>query len=140
MDQNALVIDAGYELIRRFHKCVPVKAAFWVKPIDSEQWDLYIASEKIDDANLRSRYSEVLEVVRDVQNPNLDPFQVKLVSADDPIAREVVAIQQRSPVRNIPISYHGTVLGDINIEGGYFYPDLDAPSLVQGEASPNPAQ
>ncbi|CAN5820680.1 hypothetical protein BH23PLA1_BH23PLA1_41720 [soil metagenome] len=100
MDQGPLVtelIDAGAELIREFDKSMPVKAAFWLKASDDEHRYLYIASDRIDDSNPVLAYREVLRLVDQIGSPYLNPFRVKLISADDPLARAALEIQHRFP-------------------------------------------
>src|SRR5438046_2269214 len=103
MDQRPLVneqIDAGAELASRFDKYVPVKTAFWLKPSEESPWSLYIASDQINDTNRALGYSEVLRIAREMHNPYLDPFQVKLIPADDPLAGAVLAFHARYPGRS----------------------------------------
>jgi len=123
MDQRSLVIDqidAGADLVKRFDKHTSVKVAFWLNPTEDGQWQLYIASEEINDTNFDLGYGEVLRLTQEMQNPNIDPFQVKLIGAEDPLARDVLEIQQRFPAK-IPTHYNGPTLGGVSIEAAYFY-------------------
>ena len=124
MDQSTLVteeIDAGADLVNRFDPYLPVKVAFWLRPTDESHWSLYIASDRIDDTNLDLGYAEVLRLAGEMHTPYLDPFQVKLIPADDPLARAVLDVHQRYPGR-IPIRYNGPSLGGLSIDGAYLYP------------------
>ena len=124
MGQATLVIeekDAGKDLIDRMGEIWPIQVAFWLKPAESSQWYLYIVAEGIDDSNVDRGYREVLRRVQDMQTPYLDPFQVKLIKADDPLARAVMEVHHRYPGR-LGINYNGRNLGGMSIEGAYLYP------------------
>ena len=65
MDQGSLVTEdtvEGGELVRRLNQFTPVRAAFWLKESEEGPWYLYIASDKIDDKNLRRNYGVLLRV------------------------------------------------------------------------------
>lgn len=117
-------IDAGAEFVRDFSEYLPVRAAFWVNPAESEDWFLYIASDEIDDGNRAAAYREVLRRLHE-QPQWLDPFRVKLVSSSDPVARQVVEIRDRYPAK-IPTRYHGSSLGGMSIGAACIYPPLPA--------------
>jgi hypothetical protein len=123
MDSQPLVneqIDAGAELVEKFDKWMPVTAAFWAKMADESQWTLFIASKGIDGADVGQGYAEVLRLTKAMQSPYLDPFQVKLVGADHPLARSVVEIHQRYPGAS-PVRFGGPTLGGQAIDGAYLY-------------------
>ncbi|MFI5459631.1 MAG: hypothetical protein ACHRXM_29760 [Isosphaerales bacterium] len=126
MDQGTLVIeeaekDAGRDLIDRISETRPVKLAFWLKPAESGKWFLYIAAEGIDDSNVDRGYKEVLRRVKEMRTPYFDPFQVKLIQGDNPLARAVMEVHQRYP-GSLAINYKGSYLGGMSIEGAYLYP------------------
>lgn len=123
MDQNSLVneqIDAGAELVLRFDKSRPVNAAFWLKLPDDFQWYLYLASDQIDDTNVDLGYGEIVRLVKEMQDPYLDPFQVKLIPTNHPLARAVLDVYKRYPAK-IPTRYNQPTLGDRSIDGAYLY-------------------
>jgi hypothetical protein len=126
MGQGTLVIDesekdAGTELIDRISVTWPVKLAFWLRPADSDQWFLYIAAEGIDDSNKDRGYKEVLRQVKELRTPYFDPFQVKLIRGDHPLAVAVMEVHKRYP-ESLAINYNGRYLGGMSIEGAYLYP------------------
>lgn len=128
MDQNSLVsdqMDAGARFLSEFDKYAPVKAAFWLKTSESNHWYLYIASDEINDTNYDLGYGEVIRLAGKMQDPNFDPFQVKLVGTDDPMARAVLEIQRRYAGK-VPTRYRGYQLGGVSIEEAYLYPPIDA--------------
>ncbi|GAC1470560.1 MAG: hypothetical protein NVSMB9_15760 [Isosphaeraceae bacterium] len=124
MDQGPLVIshiDAGAEFLRRFDQSFPVKIAFWLKGSEGGEWYLYIASEAIDGTNFDLGYGEVLRLTGEKPELGIDPFQVRVVSADDPVARAALDVQNRWPGK-MPTRYHGPQLGGVGIEDSYIYP------------------
>jgi hypothetical protein len=124
MDQGPLVIeeiDAGLELVRAFDQYQPVKTAFWVRASGEEQRYLYIASEQIDDTNFDVAYGEVLRLADRMRIPYLDPFRVKLVGADDPLARAAVDLHKRFP-GSMATRFGGKSFGGLSIDDLYIYP------------------
>jgi hypothetical protein len=133
MGQATLVIDegekdAGAELIDRMSERWPVKLAFWLKPADGDQWFLHIVAEGIDDSNIKQGYEEVLRLALEMRTPYLDPFQVKLIKGEGPLARAVMQVHQRYSGR-VAINYSGSYLGGMSIEGAYLYPVRDSSSV-----------
>ncbi len=124
MDQGPLVreeIDAGAELAREFDKYQPVKVAFWLKASDEEHRYLYIASDRIDATNLDVAYGEVLRLAAKMQSPYLDPFRVKLINAENPLAKAAVEINERFPGR-LATRFGGKSFGGIIVDDVYIYP------------------
>lgn len=131
MGQVSLVneqINAGEAFLHDFNDYVSIAAAFWINPADSEDWLLYIASDEINDANVRVAYGEVLRRIGSNRNQWLDAFQVKLLNSSDPLAAEVVEIRNRYPVNKIPTRYNGSSIAGLAIDGAYIYPPITAPS------------
>ena len=124
MDQASLVIpeiDSGAELVRRLDKYVPVHAAFWVKDSEEGHWYLYIASHQVDDPNLDAAYGEVLRLASEIADPFLDPFQVKLIPASDPLAQAALDVLRSYPAR-IATRFGGRNFGGMSVDGVYIYP------------------
>ena len=124
MDKKPLVseqIDAGERLAREFNKTIPVQAAFWLRERESEEWYFYLASDQINDANSDLAYSEVLRIVPPDQSLWIDPFQVKVVAADAPVAKAALDVMQKYPGQ-IPTRYHGRQFGDLSVDEVYIYP------------------
>ena len=102
MDQDSLVreeIEAGAELVAEFNKYSPVSAAFWLKPVEDDGWTLYIAPDRLDETNFDLGYGEVLRLTQQTRSPYLDPFRVKLIKADDPLAVSARSIHKKYPGR-----------------------------------------
>jgi hypothetical protein len=124
MDQVPLVteqIDAGARFLGEFQKFVPIQSAFWLKNSEEGAWWLYVASDQITDDNFDVAYGEVVRIAGAIQDPNFDLFQVKLIGADDPLAKAVADIRRRYPGR-APIRLHGKTLGGITADEVYIYP------------------
>jgi hypothetical protein len=126
MAQSTLVIEdgekeAGQELIDRLGKIRPVQVAFWLKPAERSRWYLYLVAEGIDDSNVHQGYKEVLRLLQEMQTADIDPFQVRLIKAGDPLVRAVMDVHRRYPGRG-GINYSGWNLGVMSIEGAYLYP------------------
>jgi len=114
-------IDAGRKFLDEFERCVPVRAAFWLKASEDSGRYLHIASDHITDQNIAVAYGEVLRLGAMIQDPRFDPFQVKLIGVDNPLARAVLDIYQRFPAR-IPTRVGSMNFGGSSIEGLYIYP------------------
>lgn len=114
-------IDAGAELAREFDKYEPVKVAFWLKASDEVHRYLYIASERIGDSNSDLAYGEVLRLANKMQSLYLDPFRVKVISAEDPLAKAAVEINKRFPGR-MATRFGGESFGGISVDDVYIYP------------------
>jgi hypothetical protein len=125
MDQEPLVteqIDAGKKFLDAFKKYVPVRVAFWLKPDEDIDWYLHIASDKISFESLPRDYTDVWQATREVDDPNFDPFRVRLIRSDDPLARAALDIYRRYPASRIPTRIQGRSFGGTNVEGVYIYP------------------
>ena len=54
-------------------------------------------------------------------NPYLDPFQVKLIPAGDPLARAALEIHRRFPMPRA-IRLGGQEFGGVGVDGVFLYP------------------
>lgn len=125
MDQELLVeqqIDAGAKFLSEFGKIAPVMIAYWSQDSEDGPWYLHVASEKIDDTSRYDAYGEVNRIARELQDPYLDPFRVKLIGADKPAARALFEYRSRFPAYTLPIRYRGFELGHVGIREAYVYP------------------
>ena len=113
MAQDLLVIeqlDAGADFVLDFNDYLSVSVACWVNPAESDNSFLYVASDEIDDSNFDVAYGEVLRRLSSKRSQWLDPFQIKLISSSDPIARAAMEIRDRFPAK-MPTRYKGSSLG-----------------------------
>ncbi len=124
MVQGPLVIDqidAGARFLGEFEKYNPVQNAFWLKESDEGEWSLYVASDKITDDNFDVAYGEVLRIAGELRDPLFDPFQLKLIGANDPLAKAALDIHRRYPGR-VATHFNGKVFGDLEVQELYIYP------------------
>ena len=124
MDQATLVgpqIDDVTKLVDQLRRDgFDVKAAFWLYTSEADQWYLYIASDEVDQQGLFEAYKAVGRAMRQLPDLRIDPFQVKLVAPDDPVAKAVIDFLAKRQTR-VPARIRGTRLGEILIEDAYLY-------------------
>ena len=123
MDQGPLVseqIEAGAKLASEFDKRTPLHGAFWLKESEDGQWFLYLASDQINDSNFDLAYGEVVRIKGRGPHLWLDPFQVKVIGAENPVARAVLAIQQQFQ-SGAAMRLRNRMIGGINVEEVYIY-------------------
>jgi len=113
--------EAGAELIRRFQEYMPVDAAFWLNPSEEGGWALYIASPQMDVANFDLGFAEILRLVHEMQTPYIDPFQVRLIGSDDPLAKAAIESNRKYP-GPMPTRFRGKSFGAVPVEEVYIYP------------------
>jgi hypothetical protein len=124
MDQKPLVIeetDAGAELVTRFESCMPVQAAFWLRPADENDWNLYIASDQINENAYDLGYGEILRLAQEMRDPNLDPFRVRRIPATSPLAEAARKFNPRFPGK-MATRFQDEEFGGSNVNGVYVYP------------------
>ncbi len=124
MDQGPLVIeqiDAGAKLANEFDRRTPLQAAFWLKESEDGQWYLYLVSDQINDTNFDLAYREIIRLLGRGPHLWLDPVQVKVAGVDDPVAKAVIAIQQKYP-GPFATRLRNRMLGGVSIEEVYLYP------------------
>ncbi|PQO43407.1 hypothetical protein [Blastopirellula marina] len=124
MGQNSLVTDeivAGSEFLHRFNQYMPVKAAFWLQAADSDQPYLYVASDELSDQNFDIAYGEVLRITKEIRSTSyLDPFCVRLIYADNPLAQAAVQIEQDYPAP-LNTRFRGSEFGGVSVDDVYIY-------------------
>lgn len=124
MDQGPLVreqIDAGARFLAEFDKYYPVRAAFWLKESEEGHWYLYVASDRITDENFDVAYEEVLRVAGHLKDPWFDPFQVKVIGAEHPLAQAALERLRHYPGR-MSSRLNGEGFGGVSVEEIYLYP------------------
>ena len=102
MDQGPLVmetIETGAQFLEEFDKKIPVRAAFWIRVSEDDIGYLYVTSDQFNGKSVGAAYAEVLRIAREMQDPNFDPFRVKLIKPDDPLAQAAIEILQRFPAK-----------------------------------------
>ena len=99
---------------------MPVEAAFWLNPSEEGGWALYLVSPKMDLAKYDRGFAEILRLVREMNTPYIDPFQVRLIGSDDPLARAAVEANRKYP-GPMPTRFRGKSFGGIPVEEVYIY-------------------
>ncbi|HET6883670.1 MAG TPA: hypothetical protein VFI31_26185 [Pirellulales bacterium] len=124
MDQATLVekhIDDGEKLLASLRSSgFDVTAAAWLKASEDGQWFFYIASAQVDRVGLAAAYRTVYLTIQQTQDLWVDPFEIKLIGPNNPIAKDILDILRRYPAR-IPTRYRGPRLGSIHIDEAYIY-------------------
>lgn len=125
MDYELLVddqIEDGRSLITnllsdRFN----VTVAFWVRTSEEGLWFFYIGSDSVRTMSLADAYRVVYNALRRIPNSTISISNIKIVDADNPIARSAIVVRDRYPAR-LPTRYNGKSLGNMAIEEAYIYP------------------
>ncbi len=125
MDQSTLVdkqINDGRRFVERFAvDGNPVQAAFWVKTAEEGLWFLYVASEVVDLHGSAWAYRAVHASLRKLTDVDVVSSEVKVIGTSNPIAKDVIAIQEKHPGR-LATWYGGKKLGSMSVDRVYLYP------------------
>lgn len=125
MDYVLLVdeqIEDGKSLLAGLvHDGFDVTVAFWVRTSEEGLWFLYIGSTSVRTMTLADAYRVVYGALRRIPNTEISISNVKIVDADNPIARSAIEVRDRYPAR-LPARYNGKRLGNMSIEDVYIYP------------------
>lgn len=97
-----------------------VTAAAWVLVSEEDRWYLYVATKVVDTKGPATAYREAYGVLG-VDNPWISVSEVKLIGADNPIARDILDIQRRYPGTS-PTRIRRTALGSLAIQEASVYP------------------
>lgn len=128
MDTNVLVgelADDGRKLLERLaQEGFDVTAAFWVRSDEDGAWRFYIASPAADGWGVTEAYRRVHAAVRGMLPPFwVDPLEIKLIGAEHPVTKDVLAIHERAAGnQGYPIRWEGSRLGNLSVDGAYLYP------------------
>jgi hypothetical protein len=123
MDQDPLVIEqihAGASFLTEFQKYRPIEVAFWLKDLEEGEWSLYVVSDQITDDNFDVAYGEVARISGQLRDGRFDPFKVKLVGVNDPLARAVLDTERHAP--GGPDRFYGRTFGGVSVDLIYIYP------------------
>ncbi len=102
MDTELLVenkLDDGEALIRHLMRGqLNVRVAFWIKRTEGASWYFYIATSSVTAEKLNDAYRIVYAAVTDIPQCSVLPSEIKIITFSDPIARDAVALRDRSPI------------------------------------------
>jgi len=125
MDTATLVeemIDDGRRLLMELERDhFEVMVAFWAKRGEPGRWQLRIASKAVDASGAMPFHQVVREALRRLPDPMITSEEVRLIGANDPMAKDALAIRQRQAGTR-PIRYDGRRLGNTVIDDAYIYP------------------
>lgn len=124
MGQGTLVemqIDGGKALLDALRSAgFDVTVGGWTKSSEDGDWSLYIASRDVDARGLAEAYRTVYTAIQGNSEFGIDPFEVKLVSWQHPIAQDLLAIRG-SGIARLSTRSHRPKLGQISVEETYVY-------------------
>ena len=104
-----------------FQKYYAVQAAFWLREEGRESWYLYIPSPDITDENFDRAYGKVIDILEELGNPPSDALRVKVIGADDPLAKAALEFRRRNPTRKV-MGIQGGTFGGLSVDWVLVYP------------------
>jgi hypothetical protein len=100
---------------------IPLTAVAWVKTSEEGDWYLYIATARADKIGPARTYGEIYEALGSLRGTSISVSDVKLVSGDNPITKDILAIRERYPGTS-PTRSRRNQLGQVAVEEVYIYP------------------
>jgi hypothetical protein len=83
-------LDSGKRLLEALRSVsFHVHTAFWANPTEEGKWFLYLASPVVDEQGPAAAYRTVYRVIRQMPDLWIDPFEVRVVGPNDPMAEAV---------------------------------------------------
>jgi len=114
-------IDGGKVLVESLRDTgFDVTVSGWTKSSEEGDWYLYIASKDVDDHGLADAYRMVYTTIKANPACGIDPFEVKLVGYQNPIARDLLDIRGAGVAR-IATRSRRPKLGHMSVEETYVY-------------------
>jgi hypothetical protein len=114
-------IDGGKALIDYLRDTgFDVTVSGWTKPSEEGDWSLYIASRDVDDRGLAAAYRALYAATQAKPEFGIDPFEVKLIDRQNPIAKDLLDIQGTGTSRTATRSRRPR-LGPLSVEETYVY-------------------
>jgi hypothetical protein len=114
-------IDGGKHLVDALRGTgFDVTVSGWTKSSEEGDWYLYIASKDVDVCGLADAYQKIYSTIKSNPKFGIDPFEVKLVSWQNPIAKDLLDIRG---VGVIPFATRSRrpKLGPMSVEETYVY-------------------
>jgi hypothetical protein len=126
MDQSALVEmqwEEGEALIRRLiGEGIHVSQACWVKEAEEGGVYLYIATSLVDEQGLPAAYRRLHPILRQ-ELKWVDPFEIKLISPNHPVAEAVETLHKKYPGVT-PTRFGGAQFGGMSVDWVIIYPPV----------------
>ncbi len=124
MDQSTLVeerITDGRRFVERFAADGnPVLAAFWVRTAEEGIWFEYVVTALIDRVGPAAAYRAVHTALQKLGECWVSSSEIKVISPNNPIAKDVLAVMARHPGR-LATRFGGNTLGSMAVEQTYIY-------------------
>ena len=125
MGQVALVesqIDDGYRLAQQLVAAgFDVKAMFWFRPCEEDDWTLCIVSKTYDEKGPALAYGMVVDALPSIPHKSITLSYIKVIGENNPITKDVLSIQERHPGPMAARSRQSW-LGNLEIDEVYVYP------------------
>ena len=99
----------------------PVRASCWLREDEDVERYLHVALEGRTTENSGLAYSEVLRIARALKGHYIDPYRVKLIGTDHPVAKALLELYRRYPGR-IPSRLDGRIFAGTAVAELYVYP------------------
>ena len=77
-------------------------------------------------------YKKIHTELRKLPDLWIDTFDVRLIGATEPLAKDLIAYQSKHPKR-VPVRFSGYRLGDLDVEEAFIYPP---PAFLAAQAAP----
>lgn len=125
MDTIALVesqIDDGWRLSGRLvQDNFPFSEMSWIRAADEDgRWSLWIATPVVDHEGSAQAYSAVYRNLRSLGDVSITASDIKLISQNDPVAKEVREVGRRH-VGRVPAHAVPRWIGGMPVEDLYVY-------------------
>lgn len=124
MGQGTLVetqIDGGKALVETLRNGgFDVAVSGWTKSSEEGDWYLYIATREVDDRGLGDAYQTIYTTIQSHPELAIDPFDVKLIGPQNPIAKDLLDIRGTGAA---PLATRSRrpKLGHMSVEETYVY-------------------
>lgn len=114
-------IDGGKALVDSLRTAgFDVTVSGWAKSSEEGDWYLYIASKDVDDRGLAVAYRTIVTAIKANPQFGIDPFEVKLVGPENPIAKDLLDIRGAGTLRTATRSRRPW-LGHMSVDETYVY-------------------
>ena len=114
-------LELGERLIRELQaRDFDVSAAFWMQE-DGGLWYLYLATSVADDLGTYEAYKKLNALLRQLNVPLIDPFEIKIIRTSEPVTAEVLEITNR-PRANVYARHSLHKLGGLRSGDAHIYP------------------
>jgi hypothetical protein len=127
MDTDTMVeglIDSGARLIRALDQAgSQVVVAAWLKQVDEGRLSLVIATKDVEQKGPIAAYRTLAEALRQVGDSRLTVSDVKLVSEEHRIARDLLEGQPKGALQ-VPRRVPFTSVGGLPVDEVYVYPQF----------------